>query len=469
MVSPLGAIRMTKITFHGAARTVTGSKYLLETPHSRVLVDCGLFQGQKELRERNWAPPPFDSKSVDAVVLTHAHLDHSGYLPKLVEMGYKGPIYATAASRQLSELILADSAVNQERDAEYYNRKGISKHHPAKPLYTRRDTERAMKQFDDVPRGEWKKAAPDVRFRFHDAGHLLGSCSIELEVDDGGKPTRILFSGDVGRCGAPLYHDPPSPVDCDVLVCESTYGNRDHPSGDILDQLASVVLRSVERGGVMLTASFAIGRAQQLIYLLQVLMRAGRIPEMPIYLDSPMAVDATGVFREHYEDHDLEEGQLSEQQLLDGRHVHLARSVDDSKAINSVQGPAVIISSSGMMEGGRILFHLKRRLPDRRNTIVLGGFMAYGTRGRALQHGADALRIHGREIPVNAAVESLSGLSGHADRGELLSWLREMKHPPKSVFLTHGELDAAEAFRDLLYDGLGVRATIPHMHESIEL
>lgn len=460
---------MTKLSFHGAARTVTGSKYLLETAGSRVLIDCGLFQGDKELRRRNWSPPPFDVKSVDAVVLTHAHLDHTGYLPKLAAAGYSGPIYATRATRQLAELILSDSAVNQERDAEYFNRKGISKHHPAEPLYTRRDAERVLKQFVDVERKDWREATPAVRFRYHDAGHLLGSCFIEMECADGGKPTRIVFSGDVGRCGTPLYHDPPSPVACDVMICESTYGDRDHRDGDLLETLAALVLRSVDRGGVMLTASFAIGRAQQLIYLLQVLMDAGRIPEMPIYLDSPMAVDATNVFRDHYEDHDLEEGDLTERRLLGGRHVHLARGVDASKAINAVHGPAVIISSSGMMEGGRILFHLKRRLSDERNTIVLGGYMAHGTRGRALQNGARSLRIHGRDVPVRAAVEQLSGLSGHADRTELFSWLRETPKPPRKVYLTHGEEDAAESFAELIRDNLRWRVDVPHLHETVDL
>jgi metallo-beta-lactamase family protein len=460
---------MVRITFHGAARTVTGSKFLLEAGRSQVLVDCGLFQGLKPLRLRNWEPTPFDTKTLQAVVLTHAHLDHTGYLPRIVREGYAGPVFGTDATNELAELIMLDSAKCQEQDAEYANRKGYSKHKPALPLYEAGDVERAMKLFRTVDRGEWFSPAEPIWMRYHDAGHLLGSNMIEVEIRDRTPPLRILFSGDVGRYDGPLYHDPAPPPPCDYLVCESTYGDRDHPDASILDALESVVTRSIQRGGVMLVASFAVGRAQQLIYLLQVLIRDGRIPELPIYLDSPMAVDATSIYRHHREDHDLSEGELDEAHpVLDGPRVHLCRSVDESKALNHVTGPAVILSSSGMMDAGRIVHHLKYRLPNATNTVVLGGFMAVGTRGRLLQEGAKYLKMHGQHVPVRAAIEKIPGLSGHADRSGLLRWLEPLA-PPKQTFLVHGEPDSAESLAAALRQNRGWNVTIPDLGESHEL
>jgi metallo-beta-lactamase family protein len=436
---------MAKLTFHGAAQTVTGSKFLLEAGEARVLIDCGLFQGLKPLRELNWRPTPCDVKLLDAVVLTHAHLDHTGYLPRIVCEGFSAPVIGTRATNQLTEIILLDSAHCQESDADYANRKGFSKHKPALPLYTNVDVQKTVKLFEEQQRGEWFSPAQPIWMRYHDAGHLLGSNMIEVEVRDRQPPLRILFSGDVGRYDGPLYHDPVPPPNCDYLVCESTYGDRDHPRESILDSLSAVVHRSAARGGVMLIAAFAVGRAQQLIYLLQVLKSDGRIPEMPIYLDSPMACDATMIYRDHREDHDLSEGQLDPANpVLDGSDVRLCRTTNESKNLNDVVGPAIIISSSGMMTGGRILHHLKHRLPSRRNTIILGGFQASGTRGRLLQDGAKWIRIHGHDVPVQAAIESIPGLSGHADRGALLRWLQPLK-PPKTVFLVHGEVPSAEA------------------------
>ncbi|MEM9657506.1 MAG: MBL fold metallo-hydrolase, partial [Planctomycetota bacterium] len=299
---------MAKLTFYGAARCVTGSKYLLEAGDARVLIDCGMFQGPKRLRLMNWEPTPFRSESLDAVVLTHAHLDHCGFLPRVVKQGYRHRVFCTPATAQLAEIILFDSAKCQEYDAAYANRKGFSKHKPALPLYDGRDVEQTVKRFRETPRGKWFAPAEPIWMRFHDAGHLLGSNMIEVEIRDRVPPLRILFSGDVGRYDGPLYHDPASPTECEFLVCESTYGGRDHPEVDVIDALEQTVLRSVERGGVMLFASFAVGRAQQLIYLLQVLISQRRIPELPIYLDSPMACNATAVYRQFREDHDLSEG-----------------------------------------------------------------------------------------------------------------------------------------------------------------
>jgi len=460
---------MAKITFHGAAQTVTGSKYLLEAGDARVLVDCGMFQGPKKLRQLNWEPTPFDAKSLDAVVLTHAHLDHTGYLPRVIKQGFQHKIYCTEATAELAEIILYDSAKIQEYDAQYANKKGFSKHKPALPLYDSRDVERTIKLIRETKRGKWFSPAKPIWMKFHDAGHLLGSSLIEVEIRDQDPPLRIVFSGDVGRYDGPLYFDPKPPPACDYLICESTYGNRDHSDVDLMDSLAEVVQRSVGRGGVMLLASFAIGRAQQLIYLLQLLKKEDRIPDLPIYLDSPMSCNATKIYLEHDDDHDLSEGELdADHPVLAGPRVHLVRKTDESKALNKVDGPAIIISSSGMMTGGRIVHHLKQRLPDKKNTIVLGGYMAYGTRGRRIQDGDETIRMHGVEVPVRAAVESVPGLSGHADRSGLLRWSADLPKP-RRVFLTHGEPDSSEAFADELRNSRGWEVVLPELGDTHDL
>ncbi len=460
---------MVTLTFHGAAETVTGSKYLVEADGARVLVDCGLFQGLKELRLRNWTPPPFPPQSVDSVVLTHAHIDHVGYLPRFVAAGFHGPVYSTPATLDIAELLLLDSAHNQEEDADYANRKSFSKHHPALPLYTADDVQRTIRLFRSVQREQWFSPVEPIWCRYHDTGHLLGSCMIEMEIRRGAKPLRLTFSGDVGRYGAPLYFDPAPPPACDYLICESTYGDRDHPPEHVLDALCDVVQASIRRGGVMLVASFAVGRAQQIIYLLQILIDQKRIPELPVFLDSPMAVAGMNIFRHYAEEHDLVEALASAPDFaFDLRHVHLTKTVPESKAINDVKGPAVIISSSGMMVGGRILHHLKQRLPDAHNTIVLGGFMADGTRGRALQNGAKYLRIHGGDVPVRAAVVGMSSLSGHAGHNELLRWLEPLP-APKQVFLTHGEKPSAMALAAELHGTRGWNTVVPKMGQRVEL
>lgn len=460
---------MLNLAFHGAAETVTGSKYLLNNGKSQVLIDCGLFQGLKQIRERNWARPAFDEVHVDAVVLTHAHLDHVGYLPRLVRDGFKGPIYCTPATRELARLILLDSAVNQERDAEYANERHFTRHSPALPLYTEEDVHATLRLFKDVPRKTWQQAAHGIHFRYHEVGHLLGSSWIEVRAEHSGGETRLCFSGDVGRYRAPYYHDPSPPLPCDYLICESTYGDRDHAAESPLDQLAGITERALERGGVMVFASFAVGRAQQLVYLFRSLMECKRLPPLEIYVDSPMAVDATRIFANHLEDHELGE-QCSNDATSPfvSKQIHYAKSVQDSKRINAVESHAVIISSSGMMEGGRILHHLRQRLPDERNTIVMGGYMAEGTRGRDMQNGAERIRIHGRDVPVRAAIESAAALSGHADRSELFRWTAPLP-PPKQVFLTHGELTSAQALAASWQAQRGWKCVIPKHEEVFEL
>jgi metallo-beta-lactamase family protein len=460
---------MARLTFYGAAETVTGSKYLLEAGDSRVLIDCGLFQGLKELRDRNWAKLPFAPGKVDSVVLTHAHIDHIGYLPKFVQQGFRGSVYSTKPTEDIAELLLLDTAKIQEEDASYANRRGFSRHKPALPLYTVDDVKRTMKRFRSIRRDDWFQAAGPIWARYHDAGHLLGSSMIEIEIRSESAPIKLLFSGDVGRYDAPLYFDPTPPPACDYLVCESTYGDRDHPPIDVLEELALVVLDSIKRGGVMLVASFAVGRAQQLIYLLQILMAKKRIPPLPIFLDSPMAVSGMNIYRFYASDHDLCEGlAASAEYAFDLDHVQLTSKANESKRINQVTGPAVIISSSGMMTGGRILHHLQRRLPDPKNTIVLAGYMAEGTRGRILQDGGTFLRMHGTEVPVRAAIVQMSALSGHAGHDELLRWLAPLP-PPKQVFLTHGEKPVSLAFADELRRTRSWNTVVPKMGESFEL
>lgn len=460
---------MARITFYGAAETVTGSKYLVEAGNARVMVDYGAFQGLKSLRELNWKAPTFDPKEIDSVVLTHAHIDHIGLLPRLVKQGFHGPVYATPPTVELAALMLLDSAHINESDAAYALRKGYSKHEIPLPLFDTMDVHKTMRLLKAVNRGVWCEVKDPIWIRYHDAGHLLGSTMIEMEIREGAKPLRILFSGDVGRYEAPLYFDPTPPPPCDYLVCESTYGDREHPEGDLLEALAQVVHRVVNRGGVMVMAAFAVGRAQQLIYLLEVLMGQKRIPELRIFLDSPMAVDATELFCKYADDHDLSEGKLPGHACsINGPHLSLVRTTEQSKLLNRIGGPAVIISSSGMMTQGRILHHLRHRLPDKRNTIILGGFQAQGTRGRQLQEGAKFIRLHHQDVPVRAAIEKIPGMSGHADRSELLKWLSPLP-PPRHTFLTHGEIPAAEALAETLRRERKWSVGIPRLGQSFEL
>jgi metallo-beta-lactamase family protein len=462
---------MPGLTFLGAAGEVSGSRHLVDAAGGRVLVDCGLFQGEKNLRDKNWDRFPVRPDSINAIVLTHGHIDHSGYLPRLAREGFAGPIYTSPATADLLGLLLYDSAKCQAEDALYANRKGFSKHSPALPLYEEQDVDRVLRLVRPVARESWFSPAGGIRCRFHEAGHMLGSSFIEMEAarEEGGEPVRIVFSGDVGRFDAPLYKDPISPPNCDYLVCESTYGDRDHTPSRPLDELEKVTNDAIRRGGMMLVASFAIGRCQQLVYLLRTLMAAGRVPETPIWVDSPMAVDAMEVFRKHRDEHDFSEAKMQGvAESLASPFVRMAKTADESKAINGHHGAGIVIASSGMMNGGRILHHLARRLPDPKTTVLVAGYQAKGTRGRSLIEGAEFLRIHGRDVPVRAVVRKVDALSGHADRHELDRWLGSMA-APRRTFLVHGQPPAAAALAEFIRSRRGWNVHIPALGEHDEL
>ncbi len=450
-----------KLTFLGAVGTVTGSKYLLETSTKRLMVDCGLFQGLKLLRLRNWAPFPIDPATVDAVILTHAHLDHSGYLPLLAKLGFKGAIHCSEATRDLCRILLLDSAHIQEKDAEFHNRHKTSKHEPALPLYTVEDVMVVMKQFKTHAFKEPFALGDGVQALFRHAGHILGAATLEIQADD----KTIVFSGDLGRPNDPVMW-PPAPVpEADYLLIESTYGNRIHDSADTEERLAEIITRTAKRGGKIIIPSFAVGRAQSLLYILAKLKAAHQIPNLPIYLDSPMAIEASEMIHRFPHDH-----RLSPEQCKAMDHVATyTSSVDESKAIASYHGPMVILSASGMATGGRILHHLMQYLPDRRNTIVLAGFQAEGTRGRSLQDGQKFLKIFGKLIDVHAEIETIHALSAHADSHEILDWLKQFVRAPKHVFVTHGEDDAAAALAERIQRELGWECSVPQMNETASL
>jgi metallo-beta-lactamase family protein len=461
---------MTSIRFLGAAGTVTGSRFLVEHGAVRVLVDAGLFQGLKELRLRNWAPWPVPPESLAAVVLTHAHIDHSGALPLLVRQGYRGSIHCTPATRDLAGLLLPDSGRLHEEEARYANWRGYSKHAPnARPLYTEEDALAVLPHLAPLPYLERRAVAPGVSIAFHRAGHILGSATVDLVVE-GPRPLRILFSGDLGRYGAPILVDPEGARAADVLLLESTYGGKLHPTGSPEAQLRDEVLRAVQQGGALLVPAFAIGRTQELLFALRDLERRGEIPELPVFVDSPMAVDATPIYLAHREDHDDDMARriaAGEEPLRPAR-LTFARSPEQSKAINDVRGPCVILSASGMATGGRVLHHLERRLPDPRTTVLLVGYQAAGTRGWSLQNGAATIRMHGEDVPVKARVATITGLSAHADEAELERWLATFPAPPARTFLVHGE-PAALAAAKARMDRLGWPAEVPRHLEEVAL
>lgn len=466
---------MATLTFWGGVGTVTGSKYLVESGRSRVLVDCGLFQGLRELRERNWEDPPFDVRALDAVVITHAHVDHTAYLPRIVALGYDKPVYCSRGTADLLKLLLPDSARLQEEDADYRNRKGLTRHQPALPLYTEADARETLKLLHVCPNtGEPTEVAEGVRASFSIAGHILGSSLVLLELDGAGadaKGRRVLFSGDLGHYDQPIIRDPEPPPACDYMLVESTYGDRLHDSEDPKDALARVINEAVERGGPLLIPAFAIGRTQELIYHIRELEDAGRIPILPVRVDSPMAAAATQIYQRTREEHDEDYDNLLEQKRapLRTRSMLTASTRDESKRLNEEKGTRIIISASGMMTGGRVMHHARRILPDERATVLFVGFQAAGTTGRRVLEGEREVRIMKEYIPVRCHVERIGGLSAHADWKEVLRWLEPLKQAPRRVFTTHGEPEAAAAMAAHIRERFGWRVDAAHYGERVEL
>lgn len=451
-----------QLAFYGATDTVTGSRYLLTGQNGgHLLVDCGLFQGLKQLRLRNWDPLPFDVSKIDAVLLTHAHIDHSGFLPRLIKEGFRGRVYCTHSTLALCELLLPDSGRLQEEQAEFENRHKLSKHVQSLPLYTEDDARQALKHLSPVTFDETFSPIEGWSVRFRHAGHILGAASVK--VSNGGRS--VLFSGDLGRSDDLVMKPPLPPEEADVLVVESTYGDRLHPDVDALAQLADVINRTAARGGQVVIPSFAVGRAQTLLHCISQLKQARRIPDLPVYLNSPMAVDATQIYSHHAGEHHLTPQECGEL----GHVAKFARTVEDSMALNRLRWPSIIISASGMATGGRVLHHLKAYAPDPRCTILFTGYQAAGTRGATLVSGAKTVKIFGEYVPVRAEVANLDMMSAHADRDDLLDWMAAMPRPPSRVYITHGEPVAADALRLAIQDRLGWPCEVPEYRQSVKV
>jgi metallo-beta-lactamase family protein len=449
------------LSFLGAAGTVTGSRHLLALDSERILVDCGLFQGLKQLRLRNWAPFPVPPGSLASVVLTHAHLDHTGYLPALVRDRFGGPIHCSEATDDLCRLLLPDSGHLQEQDAEFANRHGFSKHKPAMPLYGVADAERALTQFSSVAFEQERVVAGGARIRLRHAGHILGAAIVEVAW--GGKC--VVFSGDLGRYGDPILPDPAAIEAADYLVVESTYGDRAHKPVDPRAILEEVIEQTAARGGTIIIPAFAVGRAQTLLFHLERLKASGRLQNLRVYLDSPMAIDASDLLCRHAGDHKLSAAQCRALCAV----AHYVRSADESKALTADPMPKIIVSASGMATGGRVLHHLKRYAPDPRNTIIFAGYQAAGTRGAAMLAGAESIKIHGAYVPLRAEIVNLSMLSAHADAGEILRWLKGFKQPPRMTFIVHGEPTAADVLRRRIQEELGWPCKVAEQLEKVEL
>ncbi len=461
---------MIKLSFHGAAGTVTGSKYLLDVNGTRILVDCGMYQGAKELRQRNWTAPPFDPASVSATILTHAHIDHVGYLPRLVRQGFTGDVYCTAPTADIASITLKDTAHLQLEDAEFRNKKKLSSHEVALPLFTLEDVEATEERFVPTSYDTWTRISEQFRFRYRGAGHLLGAASVELEIADNGRKVTMLFSGDVGRYGNPLVRNPSEPPECDYLVCESTYGGRMHPPEDPYFLFAELINEAVKEKRVLVIPSFAIGRTQQIIFLVDGLVRNKMIKPINIHVDSPMAISATDIYTKYRGYHAIDPSLLAGNTcVFESKWVHLHRKRESSQSLNKLKGPAIILSASGMLTGGRIMHHMINRLPDPKTTVVLVGFMAEGTLGRRLAEGSELVFIHKMPVKVKAKIVSIEALSGHADWYELLHWLEPIKRAPRRVFVTHGEATQSEAMAEHLQKERGWETLIPTLDQSVEL
>jgi len=455
------------LTFLGAAGTVTGSRHFLESGQTRLLLDCGLFQGLKELRLRNWAPSPVPATSIAGVLLSHAHIDHSGALPRLGREGFRGPIYCTGATAELLGIMLPDAAHLQEEEAEFANRHRTSKHEPALPLFTTADADRVLTQVRPVGFNESFSPAAGVSARFINSGHILGAAFIEVSIDG----RTLVFTGDIGRYGVPIMRDPDPVAAADVLLLESTYGNRLHPPDDHHDMLAAAVERAVAQKAWLLVPAFAIGRTQEILYDLRGLEDVARIPSLPVYLDSPMGDKATAIYARHTEEHDPDARGI---EAAGGRpfapkNLRICKSVEDSKRLNDTDGPGILIAGSGMATGGRILHHFVRRLSDVRTTVLFVGYQAAGTRGRLLREGARQMKMLGQSVPVRAAIMASDAYSAHADQGEILRWLGGFTRPPAATYIVHGEPDAASALQVRIASQLKLRAVVAQDGQRVDI
>jgi len=462
---------MAKLTFWGAVGTVTGSRYILDVEGTRLLIDCGLFQGTKDNRVKNWEPFPAPPSSINRVLLTHAHMDHTGYLPRLVHDGFSGRVHCTHATYELCDILLRDSAHIQEEDAYWANKQGYSKHKPALPLYTVADAEQAMKLFSPLYFGEDFYLNDALRIKLRDSGHMLGSSFIDVKTTRTREGKKLLFSGDLGRAGRPILRDPVQVYNVDYLMVESTYGSRLHEETSSTDELARVINESMARGGVLVIPAFAVGRTQTLLYVIRELEEKRQIPVLPIYIDSPLAIEATVVHERRIAELDME----SRMQTLLGKRIfrpgdlRICKSREQSKVINDVKGGAIIVSSSGMATGGRILHHLQQRLPRAENTILLIGYQSHGTRGRQLMEGEPEVKIHGQLVPVRAKVEKILGFTGHADYNEVLAWLMGFNRPPKKTFIVHGEPESSAALAEKIRSHFGWETVVPGYGDSFDL
>ena len=476
---------MAYIQFLGAAGTVTGSKHLINTSTdgdgrngSQVLVDCGLFQGQKEWRERNWQDLPIDAAQIDAVILTHAHLDHCGWIPRLVKQGFRGPIYATPATIDLCSIILPDSGHLQEEDAEYHNKKKSSSHDPALPLYTLEEAQVCQQYFKPVNLGQVVQPAAGISFQFVRAAHILGSAMAEITLNNNGSQRMLVFTGDIGRVrdcteapGKVVYCGPAEPGAPDVLVMESTYGNRVHPTDDPRPELAQLISQAVARGGSVIIPAFAVERTQKLLFMLKELMESGQIPRIPVHIDSPMAIGAVEIFLKHTEEFGEDTRELVNKwgSPLQWQGFYFDSTAEESKKVNDMKYPCIIVSSSGMVAGGRIQHHLIHRLPDPRNLVIFIGFQAPGTRGAIIKGGAKSVRIFAEDVPIRAQVAALEQFSDHADTPELLTWLKTFPKPPSTTYLVHGEPSAAQQLQQAITSALHWKVEIAQWQEKVPI
>ncbi|MCI5066525.1 MBL fold metallo-hydrolase [bacterium] len=456
-----------RITFLGAAGTVTGSKYLVEGEQVRLLVDAGIFQGKREWRERNWNDPDVDLSTIDATLLTHAHIDHTGILPRYGQLGLQCPIFCSAATAGLARILLPDSGHLQEEEAEWRNRKKNSRHSPALPLYTEKDANTVLQQFRSVPTGSSVEILPGVNAVWQRMGHILGACSITLTLE--GKT--ITFSGDIGRYDIPILRDPQPVTFGDLLLIESTYGDRSHQDTTPQKTLGRVIRETVKRDGMVLIPSFAVGRAQLLLYYIRELKEEGAIPDIPVIIDSPMAANATAIYRDNPQDYDEEALQIKAggRDPFSSSKIYFTKSTAESKKLNGIVEPMIVISASGMLSGGRILHHLRQRVSSPKNTVLFVGYQPPGGKGDYLLSGGDDLRLFGEHYPVRATIESISGLSAHGDREEMIRWCRESKGTPGRVAVVHGEPDSAKAFSETLQSTFQWNTTVPGYLETIEL